>query len=126
MNTIVISPKSILCELQPVSIEEKQIEDLAKEMDKQEVLNVINMDINRTLDMHQRSRLTSLLQQHIDIFSKDDSDIGSCNRIKHRIDLLPGFETPFKQPHRRIPPPMVDEVRKHLEQLLDAGIIRKS
>ena len=94
-------------------------------MDKQEVLNLINMDTNKTLDMHQRSRLTSLLQQHIDIFSRDDSDIGLCNRIKHRIDLLPGFETPFEQPHRRIPPPMVDEVRKHLEQLLDAGIIRK-
>ena len=70
MNTIVISPKSILCELQPVSIEEKQIEDLAKEMDKQEVLNLINMDTNRVLDMHQRSRLTSLLHQHIDIFFK--------------------------------------------------------
>ena len=40
------------------------------------------------------------------------------------IDLIDN--TPFKQRHRRIPPGMVDEIRNHLEQLLSAGIIRKS
>ena len=44
--------------------------------------------------------------------------------LKHRIDLVDN--TPFKQKHRRIPPAMIDEVRRHIEQLLSSGIIRKS
>lgn len=44
--------------------------------------------------------------------------------MKHMIDLIK--ETPFKQKHRGIPPSMIDEIRKHLEQLLAGGIIRKS
>ena len=49
-----------------------------------------------------------------------------CELIKHRIDFCPGKEAPFKQRHRRIPPMMIEGVRQHLEQLLSAGIIRKS
>ena len=51
-------------------------------------------------------------------------DIGICNKIKHRIDLINGI--PFKQRHRRIPPSMIMEVRQHIEQLLATGIIRPS
>ena len=58
------------------------------------------------------------------MFSKRDSDIGDCDMIRHRIDLLD--DTPFKQKHRRIPPAMIDEFRKHLEELLSSGVIRKS
>ena len=35
-------------------------------------------------------------------------------------------ETPYQQRHRPIPPAMYDEVREHLKQLLEVGIIRKS
>ena len=34
--------------------------------------------------------------------------------------------TPFKQRHRRIPPSEYQELRQHLRQLEDAGVIRKS
>ena len=62
--------------------------------------------------------------KHEDIFSKDETDIGQCDRIKQRIDLT--NEVPFKQPHRRVPPSMIEEVKQHLEQLLASGVIRKS
>lgn len=63
-------------------------------------------------------------QTRKNIFSTGDSDIGNCDKVKPRIDLLD--DTPFKQRHRRIPPMMIDEIRNHLEQLLSVGIIRKS
>ena len=44
--------------------------------------------------------------------------------IKYRIDLVDN--SPFKQKHRRIPPAMIDELRRHIEELLSSGIIRKS
>ena len=44
--------------------------------------------------------------------------------MKHRIDLTNTI--PFKKRHRRIPPSMVEEVRKHVSGLVASGIIRKS
>ena len=64
-----------------------------------------------------------LLNWH-DIFSQHDLDLGHTKLAKHRIDLID--ETPFKQRHRRIPPTMYDEVKNHLQQLLETGVIRKS
>ena len=70
--------------------------------------------------------MKDLLRKNESIFSKHEEDIGHCDLIKHRIDFLPDKDIPFKQKHRRIPPMMVEEVRQHLQQLLSAGIIRKS
>ena len=35
-------------------------------------------------------------------------------------------ETPFKDPYRRIPPGLYEEVRLHLKEMLEAGTIRES
>ena len=59
-----------------------------------------------------------------DIFSQHDLHLGHVKLAKYRIDLID--ETPFKQRYRRIPPTMYDEVKNHLQQLLDSGVIRKS
>ncbi|OOY33726.1 hypothetical protein BOV88_13735 [Solemya velum gill symbiont] len=72
----------------------------------------------------QWDRARNLLKSYEDLFSKGDTDIGHYKNITHKIHLID--ETPFKQRYRRIPPSMIDEVRSHLEQLLAAGIIRKS
>ena len=44
--------------------------------------------------------------------------------VKHRIEL--SDTRPFKQPHHHIPPFMFNEVKQHLNQLLQADIIRPS
>ena len=35
-------------------------------------------------------------------------------------------DTPFKERFRRIPPPLVEEVRNHLRDMLESGTIRPS
>ena len=120
-NSIVISPKSVLCEIQPVTIDEA-VYDKIEDATAEQIFEDIQIDPH--LSEEQKSKLEDLLKKHKDIFSKDETDIGHCDKIKHRIDLT--NEVPFKQPHRRIPPSMIDEVRQHLEQLLASGIIRKS
>ena len=120
-NSIVISPKSVLCEIQPVTIDEA-VYDKIEDATAEQIFEDIQIDPH--LSEEQKSKLEDLLKKHKDIFSKDETDIGHCDKIKHRIDLT--NEIPFKQPHRRIPPSMIDEVRQHLEQLLASGVIRKS
>ena len=44
--------------------------------------------------MEQQQQLRNLLMKHKEIFSTGDTDIGQCNMVKHRIDLLD--PTPFK------------------------------
>ena len=42
----------------------------------------------------------------------------------HTINLTD--DVPIKVPHRRIPPNQIEEVKRHIQKLLNQGIIRKS
>ena len=65
-----------------------------------------SIHINSNFTQNQDEEIRILLQKHnIDIFSKDDCDIGDCDMIRHRIDLVD--DIPFKQMHRRIPPSII-------------------
>ncbi|RXN31227.1 Retrovirus-related Pol polyprotein from transposon 412 [Labeo rohita] len=59
-----------------------------------------------------------------EVFALHDMDYGHTDKVKHRIRL--SDETPFKHRPRPIHPQDVDAVRKHLQDLLAAGIIRES
>ena len=123
-NTITIPPRSIIGEIQPATLEEEYLSKIAKECNRDNVIPSLNIDEAGLLNSEQRKELVHLLHKHENIFSTSDTDIGICNKIKHRIDLI--TDIPFKQRHRRIPPAMIQEVREHIEQLLAAGVIVRS
>ena len=72
----------------------------------------------------QSQQVRELLLRNRAVFSTHDLDVGHTNLVTHRIDLVD--ETPIKQRSRFIPPRLYDELRDHLQQLLDLGIIRES
>ena len=72
----------------------------------------------------ERQACRDLVESYQDIFSTGYLDIGTTDRVKHRIEL--SDEKPFKQKYTRIPPAMIEEVRSHIKELLAAGIIRPS
>ena len=76
------------------------------------------------MTQEQIGRVHKLLLEYRDVFSMEEFDIGHTTTIRHRIDLEDA--RPFKQRHRRIPPGMYEEVKAHLQQLYDQGIIRES
>ena len=59
-----------------------------------------------------------------DIFAKTDLDLGKCNTIKHAIKIID--PQPFKECYRRIPPHLYEEVKKHLQEMIEVGAVRKS
>ena len=124
-KTMTISPHTILCEIQPIHIENIncQTEELKPQTEKKEVMDQITICTDG-LTNEQIAKGQKLINKFSDIMSKDDLDIGHTTMVKHRIEPVDG--TPFKQKHRRIPPSMYDEVRDHLHLLLASGIIRKS
>ena len=58
------------------------------------------------------------------VFAKDDMDLGKTSLVKHQINLID--YRPFKERYRCIPPHQYEEVRKHLQEMLDIGAIHKS
>jgi len=72
----------------------------------------------------EHTSLSNLILEYEDIFSKNDMDVGLSSLVKHRIEL--NDNTPFKQRYRKMPPAMYSEVQHHIQQLLDANIIRDS
>ena len=65
-----------------------------------------------------------LLKEFHDIFSLESLELGETKIAEHDIRLT--NQEPFKERFRRIPPPLVDEVRAHLKEMLDANVIQPS
>ena len=62
-----------------------------------------------------------MLMEHHNIFSLKQNEIGCTDATEHVIELLD--TEPFKEWFRRIAPPLVEEVREHLQEMLDGGAI---
>lgn len=71
-----------------------------------------------------KARITQKLNSYSDIFSHHDLDFGHATKVKHHIRLKD--ETPFKQRPCPSHPQDYAAVRRHLQTLLDAGVIRES
>ena len=72
----------------------------------------------------QRKQVANLLRKYGESFSSSDSDFGRTGIIKHRIPT--GDAAPIKQPMRRVPVHMQDEVNKQLDMMLENDIIQPS
>ena len=69
---------------------------------------------------HMRDKLSTFS----DVFSHHDLYYGHATKMKHSIKLT--VETPFKQRPHPIHPQDFDAVKRHLQSLFEAGVIRES
>ena len=81
------------------------------------------MDLS-VLSAEDQTKVRSLLMKYASVFSAHDGDLGCTNLIAHDIPLLD--EVPVRQRYRRIPPSDYEVVKKHINKLLEAQIIRES
>ena len=65
-----------------------------------------------------------LLAKYHDVFSLDPAELGCTHSTEHTIKVTDN--TPFKERFRQMLPPMVEEVRNHLREMLESGAIRPS
>ena len=76
------------------------------------------------LPMAEQLKLKELLIEFADVFSQHDLDIGCYERIKHTIDTKDA--RPIRQRMRRTPFNFQAEEEKHLNKLLNIGVIEPS
>ena len=65
-----------------------------------------------------------MIHEYACIFSWNDLDLGKTSIVKHSIKLTdPAL---FKEHYRCIPPRMYEEVKAHIQEMLDIGAIHPS
>ena len=65
-----------------------------------------------------------LLAEYYDIFLLDPAELGCTHSTEHIIKVTD--DTPFKEWFRQNPPPLVEEVRNHLIDMLESSAIKPS
>ena len=76
------------------------------------------------LSHHEKETLFKFLIEHHDVFSLDEGERGETDLIQMEIDT--GTATPKKQPARRLPFAVRQEVARQLEQMQIKGVIQPS
>ncbi|KAL6478149.1 hypothetical protein MHYP_G00139840 [Metynnis hypsauchen] len=71
-----------------------------------------------------KKRLSNKLAKRVNVFSLSEWDVGLAKGVEHRIRLRE--DKPFRERSRRVAPADLDDLRRHLQGLLAAGIIRES
>ena len=94
-----------------------------EESTKDELPSGIKLE-GSTLTSEETDELQKFLMKWKDILSTGITDLENCDLYKHEIHLTD--ETPFKEPHRSIPPALFNEIKEHLKEMLEAGAIRPS
>ena len=62
-----------------------------------------------------------LLREYHDIFSLNDNKLGCASQVKHSFKVTD--DEPFKEQFRCILPPLLEEVRTHVNDMLQVGAI---
>lgn len=72
----------------------------------------------------QVQKLDELLEKHRAVFSQNDSDYGYTTTVAHNIQT--GDAQPIKQRHRRVPPHVFQEFKRHVKDLVAQGVLKES
>lgn len=75
------------------------------------------------LSAEEQSKVKSLLSKYSSVFSAHNGDLGYTDLIAHDIPLLDNV--PVRQRYRQIPPSEYAVVKEHINQLLEAQVIRE-
>ena len=105
---------------------ENQSEDSPKKDDERlsKILEKLDLEGIKSWTEQQHCSFRKLLEEYQHLFALNLRELGKTSLVQHEIKL--SDKTPFKERYRRIPPHQYEEVRKHLQEMLDIGAIHKS
>ena len=98
---------------------EPNSENSEEEDDGSWILNLIDLSGLENWPEHLQIEAKEMLKRNAKASSKNDLDMGRTNLVKHHIKLTDPI--PFKEAYRRIPPQMYEEVKAHIQEMLDLG-----
>ncbi len=115
----VVSLPSEVSEVQPVAVSASV--QAARVTSVREQIDSLDLSV---LPIADQAKVRALLMSYESVFSTHEGDLGCTGLLSHDIPLVD--PTPIRQRHRRIPPSEYEVVKAHINQLLEAQIIRES
>ena len=108
----------------PVVHQTRTTEETTINTPKGWVLEALDIQGLKEWPESEQKQARELLLKWEHLFACSDLDLGKTALIKHKIRLAD--QTPFKERYRCIPPHMYDDVRAHIQEMLDIGANHKS
>ena len=99
-------------------------EETSTQVSKGWVLEALDLQGLTKWPESEQEQARELLLKWEHLFVHSDLDLGKTALIKHKIQLTD--QTPFKEHYRCIPPHMYDNLRAHIQEMLDIGAIHTS
>ena len=90
--------------------------------DLKDISQNLNLSTMEELEPQLQQAAQNLIHEFACIFSQDVLDLGKTTIVKHSIKV--NDPVPFKEWYRHISPGMYDEVKVHIQEMLDVGAIR--
>ena len=109
-------PKTNLCPGTLEALDEEQgitRKPLTRAERQGKVLKELNLEVLDEWPEKLVQCVQDLIQEYHNVFSLDKNELGCTNTVKHKIKI--DDSEPFKEHFRCIPPPLLDEVRQHID-----------
>ena len=84
----------------------------------------LNLQSIESWNEQQQQSAKVLIREYQHLFPLTLNKLGKTSLIQH--DIILDDETPFKERYQRIPPHQYEEVKKHLQEMVDIGAIQCS
>ena len=84
----------------------------------------MNLDGIESWTEQQQQSVRNHLMEYQHLFAMSLSELGKTSLVQHYIKL--DDSTPFKKCYQRIPPHQYEEVKKHLQEMIEIGAICRS
>ena len=88
------------------------------------VLQALDLQGLKEWPESEQKQASELLLKWEHVFAHSNLDLGKTALTKHKIMLTD--QTPYKECYRCIPPHMYDDIRTHIQEMLDIGAIHWS
>ena len=122
--TTQVSNNSDVIRQEEVSSMWAEVESIDILRDTSDILQKLNLSRMKDWEPSLQKAAQDLVHEFTCIFSQDDLDLGKTSIVKHSI--MVNDPVLFNEQYRCIPSGMYEEVKAHIQEMLDVGAIRPS
>ena len=121
VSAMLVSPMELSPEMEAALGEESRPEPLSVAARQEKLLEKLNLDGLAHWSPENAVAVRELVLAYHDVFVLESNELGCTSTIEHEICIK--NEEPFKEQFRHIPPPLLEEVRASLRDMLEAEVI---
>ena len=114
-----VPPTELLLEMEATLGMEAKPEPLSVMVRQEKLLEKLNLDGLAHWSWRNAVAVRELVLTYHDVFALESNELGCITAIEHKIHI--DNSEPFKEQFRCIPPPLLEEVRASLQDMLEAG-----